>query len=80
LKPAILPGEVFSLRIAREGKDKGQGIGYLSDGTMVVVNNAQKFVGQQIEVQVISLLQSTTGTLVFADPKNVPVSHPAPVA
>jgi len=72
LKPVILPGETFSLKVTREGKDKGQGIGYLSDGTMVVVNNAQKFVGQQIEVQVISLLQSATGTLVFADPKVVP--------
>ncbi len=69
LKPVILPGEVFSLRIAREGKDRGQGVGYLSDGTLIVVNNAQRFIGQQIEVQVISLLQSATGTLVFADPK-----------
>ena len=72
LKPVILPGETFPLKIAREGKDKGQGIGYLSDGTLVVGNNAQKFVGQQIEVQVISLLQSSTGTMVFADPKTVP--------
>lgn len=72
LKPVILPGEIFPLKIAREGKDKGQGVGYLSDGTLVVVNNAQKFVGQQIEVQVISLLQSSTGTMVFADPKLVP--------
>ena len=68
----ILPGEVFSLRIAREGKDRGQGVGYLSDGTLIVVNNAQRFIGQQIEVQVISLLQSATGTLVFADPKVTP--------
>lgn len=72
LKPVILPGETFALKIAREGKDKGQGVGYLSDGTLVVVNNAQKFIGQQIEVQVISLLQSSTGTMVFADPKVVP--------
>ena len=72
LKPVILPGEVFPLKIAREGKDKGQGVGYLSDGTLVVVNNAQRFIGQQIEVQVISLLQSATGTMVFADPKVTP--------
>jgi len=52
----------------------------LNDGTMVVVNNGQKFVGQQIEVQVISLLQNTTGTMVFADPKHVPAGPPAPVA
>ena len=72
LKPVILPGEIFTLKIVREGKDKGQGVGYLTDGTLIVVNNAQKFIGQQIEVQVISLLQSATGTMVFADPKVTP--------
>jgi len=69
MKPAILPGETFNLKIAREGKDKGQGIGYLNDGTMVVVNNAQHFVGQQIEIQVQSLVQTGAGVLVFADVK-----------
>jgi uncharacterized protein YacL len=70
LKPVVLPGETFSLKVVREGKDKGQGIGYLSDGTMVVVNNGQKLVGQQAEVQVMSLLQTATGVIVFADPKH----------
>jgi len=51
----------------REGKDKGQGVGYLPDGTMVVVNNGQNQVGQQIEVQVQSLLQTGAGVIVFAD-------------
>ena len=69
LKPVILPGEVFSLRIVREGKDKGQGVGYLNDGTMVVVNQAQQLVGQQVTVQVISLLQTGAGVIIFADPK-----------
>jgi uncharacterized protein YacL len=69
MKPAILPGETFNLKIAREGKDKGQGIGYLNDGTMVVVNNAQHFVGRQIEIQVQSLVQTGAGVLVFADVK-----------
>ncbi len=72
LKPVILPGEVFTLKIVREGKDKGQGVGYLSDGTLVVVNNAQKFIGHSIEVQVMSLLQSATGTMAFADAKVTP--------
>ena len=67
LKPVILPGETFSLRIAREGKDKGQGIGYLNDGTMVVVNQAQHLVGQQVNVQVLNLLQTGAGVIVFAD-------------
>lgn len=72
LKPVILPGEVLTLKIVREGKDKGQGVGYLSDGTLVVVNNAQKFIGHSIEVQVMSLLQSATGTMAFADAKVTP--------
>ena len=69
LKPVILPGEAFSLRIVREGKDKGQGIGYLNDGTMVVVNQAQNLIGQQVQVQVQSLLQTGAGVIVFAELK-----------
>ncbi len=69
MKPAILPGETFNLKIVREGRDKGQGIGYLNDGTMVVVNNAYPFIGHQIEVQVQSLVQTGAGVLVFAEVK-----------
>ena len=69
LKPVILPGEVFSLKIVREGKDKGQGVGYLPDGTMVVVNNAYSHIGQQLDVQVSSLLQTGAGVIIFADIK-----------
>ena len=67
MKPAVLPGETFSLKIVREGKDKGQGVGYLNDGTMVVVNNAHAFVGQHVEVQVHSQVQTGAGVLVFAE-------------
>jgi uncharacterized protein YacL len=70
LKPVILPGESMTIKIVREGKDKGQGIGYLNDGTMVVVNQANRLVGQQIEAQVLSLLQTTSGVIVFADLKS----------
>lgn len=69
LKPVILPGEIFTLRVVREGKDKGQGVGYLNDGTMVVVNNAQSMIGQQVNVKVLSLLQTGAGVIVFADLK-----------
>lgn len=69
LKAVILPGEVFTLRVVREGKDKGQGIGYLNDGTMVVVNNAQSMIGQQVAVRVVSLLQTGAGVIIFADLK-----------
>jgi len=69
LKPVILPGEVFSLRVVREGKDKGQGVGYLNDGTMIVVNNAQSLIGQQVNVRVLSLLQTGAGVIIFAELK-----------
>ena len=69
LRTVLLPGEVLNLRIVREGKDKGQGVGYLPDGTMVVVNNGQSAVGQQVEAQVQSLLQTGAGVIVFADMK-----------
>src|SRR5580698_8754560 len=67
LKPVILPGEVLSLRVVREGKDKGQGIGYLNDGTMVVINQAQALIGQQVSVKVLSHLQTGAGVIIFAD-------------
>lgn len=67
MKAILLPGEMFSVRIVREGKDKGQGVAYLPDGTMVVVNNGQSHIGQQVEVQVQSLLQTGAGVIVFAD-------------
>ncbi len=77
MKAILLPGEMFQLRIVREGKDKGQGVGYLSDGTMVVVNHAQNLVGQLVDVQVQSLLQTGAGVIVFADVKP---GLPAPAA
>jgi uncharacterized protein YacL len=69
-KTVLLPGEILQLRIVREGKDKGQGVGYMPDGTMVVVNQAHNFIGQQLEVQVQSLLQTGAGVIVFADIKS----------
>jgi len=67
MKSILLPGEMITLRVIREGKDKGQGIGYMPDGTMVVVNNGHSYIGQQVEVQVQSLLQTGAGVIVFAD-------------
>src|SRR6266403_1650074 len=71
MRVVLLPGEMLSLRIVREGKDKGQGVGYLPDGTMVVVNNAQSAIGHQAEVQVQSLLQTGAGIIIFADLKQL---------
>jgi uncharacterized protein YacL len=67
LRVILLPGEMLSLRIVREGKERNQGIGYLADGTMVVVNNAQSHIGQQVDAQVQSTHQTGAGIIVFAD-------------
>ena len=67
MRVVLLPGEVLALRVVREGKDKGQGVGYLPDGTMVVVNNGHTAIGQHVEVQVQSLLQTGAGVIVFAE-------------
>ena len=69
MRTVLLPGEVVSLRIVREGKDKGQGVGYMPDGTMVVVNHAQACIGQQVDAQVQSLLQTGAGVIIFAELK-----------
>jgi len=69
MRVVLLPGEVLSLRIVREGKDKGQGVAYLPDGTMVVVNHAQPLIGQQVDAQVQSLLQTGAGVIIFAELK-----------
>jgi uncharacterized protein YacL len=55
------------LKIVREGRDKGQGIGYLPDGTMVIINNGQNHVGQTVEANVQSTVQTGAGVLVFAE-------------
>jgi uncharacterized protein YacL len=67
MRTALLPGEVLNLKVVREGRDKGQGVGYLPDGTMVVVNNGQSRVGQQVDAQVASTIQTGAGVIVFAD-------------
>lgn len=72
LKPVMLPGEILHLKIVREGKDKGQGVAYLPDGTMVVVNNGQAQIGHQVEVVVQSLIQTGAGIIVFAEVRTAP--------
>lgn len=67
LKPVLLAGDLLTLKIVREGKDKGQGVAYMPDGTMVVVNNGLAHVGHQIEVQVQNVVQTGAGVMVFAD-------------
>ncbi len=65
LKPAVLPGESFDVRVIREGKEHDQGVGYLDDGTMVVVEGGRKLMGETAAVQVTSVLQSPSGKMIF---------------
>jgi uncharacterized protein YacL len=66
VKPVVLPGERMNIFIAKEGKESNQGVGYLDDGTMVVVDNARKKINQQVDVVVTSVLQTTAGRMIFA--------------
>lgn len=66
LKPVVLPGEKMKIVVIKEGKDPGQGIGYLDDGTMVVVDSGKKYVGEEIFVTVTSVLQTPAGRMIFA--------------
>ena len=66
LKPVVLPGENMSLFVMKEGKEKEQGIAYLDDGTMVVVEDGRKWIGKRAEVAVYSILQTSAGRMIFA--------------
>ena len=65
LKPVVLPGETIKVFIFKEGKEKDQGVAYLDDGTMVVVDNSRKMIGQNIDITVTSVLQTTVGKMIF---------------
>jgi uncharacterized protein YacL len=65
LKPIVLPGEVMRVFILKEGKEYNQGVAYLDDGTMVVIDNARKMIGKTIDIAVTSVLQTTAGKMIF---------------
>jgi uncharacterized protein YacL len=65
LKPVVLPGEIMRVYILKEGKEYNQGVAYLDDGTMVVVDNARRLIGKNIDISVTSVLQTTAGKMIF---------------
>ncbi len=69
VKPVLLPGEDIYIKIMQEGKELGQGVGYLDDGTMIVVEGGRQFMGMTIEVSVTRVLQTVAGRMIFAHPK-----------
>ena len=68
VKPVVLPGEEMEVKIIKEGEEPGQGVGYLDDGTMVVVDKGKEHIGEEIEVLVTSVLQTAAGRMIFAKP------------
>jgi rRNA-processing protein FCF1 len=82
LKPVALPGELMRVSVVKEGKEPNQGVAYLEDGTMVVVDNARRFIGRNLEVTVTSAIQTTAGRMIFAQyqPREAApaVAEPAP--
>ena len=76
LKPIVLPGEEMILSLVKEGKENGQAVAYLDDGTMIVVEEGKPFIGQTIKVIVSSVLQTSAGRMIFAKPAgNVRPAH-----
>jgi uncharacterized protein YacL len=68
IKPIFIPGENVFVKVIQEGKESGQGVGYLTDGTMIVVENGVRFIGKEIECEVIRIYQTTAGKMVFVVP------------
>ncbi|WP_407313903.1 PIN/TRAM domain-containing protein [Desulfosporosinus sp. SB140] len=70
LKPIVLPGEEMLVQVMKEGKEPGQGVAYLDDGTMIVVDTGRRYMGQNVTVLVTSVLQTAAGRMIFAKPKS----------
>ena len=76
LKPSVLPGETMRVFILKEGKEYNQGVAYLDDGTMVVIEQGRRFIGQPLDVVVTSVLQTTAGRMIFTRTREeAPVAH-----
>jgi uncharacterized protein YacL len=70
VKAVVHPGEELSVRIIQEGKEPGQGVGYLEDGTMIVVEGGSRYLDQEIGISVTRVLQTVAGRMIFAQPRN----------
>ncbi len=89
IRPVVLPGEELLVRVVQPGKERNQGVGYLADGTMIVVENGDKLMGQEVATEVTRVFQTVAGKMIFAAPRpgvlnhnnavsapNPPVDHP----
>jgi len=71
VKPVVLPGEELQVQVIKDGKEQGQGVAYLDDGTMIVVDGGRRFIGEMVCVLVTSVLQTAAGRMIFAKPKSI---------
>jgi len=69
VKTVLLPGESLLIRVIQEGKEAGQGVGYMDDGTMVVVESGHQHMGEEVAVNVTKVLQTAAGRMIFAKPE-----------
>lgn len=69
VKPVVIPGEIMRVTVVKSGKEPGQGVAYLDDGTMIVIENGQRHINETIDVEVTSALQTAAGRMIFAKPK-----------
>lgn len=69
VKPVLIPGEDVLVKVIQVGKEPGQGIGYLNDGTMIVVEGGDRFIGQEVECEVVRIFQTMAGKMIFVEPK-----------
>ena len=75
LKPLVLPGEKMNIVVLKEGKEYNQGVGYLDDGTMVVVDHARRMIGRAVEITVTSVLQTASGKMIFGKLEDMTLKH-----
>ena len=78
VKPVVLPGQAMAVFVVKEGKESDQGVGYLDDGTMVVVEDGRKLIGRRVDVSVASILQTSAGRMIFTRPKDRPERDKGP--
>lgn len=71
VKPVVLPGEELAVQVIKDGKEQKQGVAYLDDGTMIVVEDGRDFIGKTIDVTITSVLQTSAGRMIFAKPKSL---------
>ncbi|MBM2820395.1 MAG: twitching motility protein PilT, partial [Candidatus Berkelbacteria bacterium] len=69
LKPSLIPGEEIYVKIIQKGKEPGQGVGYLPDGTMIVVEGGEKLVGKEVSCEVVRIYHTVAGKMIFVQPQ-----------